>query len=320
MSIERYLHQIDVNGEHINTNVAEFSKALRLSGKYESFVTKIKTARTDLTPLHFGLLIYASYQYALLTHFTEEELKNRDWSSLIPEIETHYSSTIENALFNKNVNITEPRRYGGMILATHLLGSKAESGICDIGCGFYPKGIGSLCFDNFPKPADGPTNRLFEKICTQKLNLKNVVAVDNQDPDPKWTAACTWLPISALYKTYVLLGEKLNEKESSLTFIKANVLDENFPGELGKTFDIVFAANIMYQFSGTNKNVASVNIGKILKEEGWFLSMEYLEGGSRRRPFTYGITGYRKESSNEFSKGRELLVFDSADCQEVKIF
>jgi len=317
---ENFIGQIEVNSGHIDSNIAAFSKAVLQSGKVEVLTDHVLRLRGELPPLHFGLLTYAAYQYALLKHLTGARIGELSWEDAVEIIERDFFDTVVGTVLQENVSITNPRRYGALGMAMlHLMG-KEKVRMVDVGCGFYPDGVARLIDDPvgwLPEPVDEETRELRQLVCGGGLGIGEVVALDEREPDPEWTAACIWQPLKELPVTYDGLIQRLSGVNRSVRFVKADIASEAISGgNLGK-FGVAFMANVLYQIPGFARQRLMENVAGLLQPSGWLLSAEYLREGSRRRPFTYAISGFVK-SETEFMEKGPLFYLDCADCLQIR--
>ena len=83
--------------------------------------------------------------------------------------------------------------------------------------------------------------------------------------------------------------------------------------------DACFMANVSYQLSPSKGAQALRNINNSLKPGGWLLTADYENGGSKRRPFTYEISGRKKIEEGVFSETITLFLLDSGDCKQIAV-
>lgn len=209
-------------------------------------------------------------------------------------------------LLTRSVNITNPYRYRCLALATKLVFGNAKISVADIGCGFYPFGIGYQGNDMIPMTEDG------KEIVDFLGNYSRIEAVDLQNPDPAWTAACQWEPLNTMRLTAGLYRKLLDESE--INFTKADMVNDALKFE---KVDAVFCANILYQIPKEMRVKAMTNLRGVLKDDGRIITADFLPGGSRRRPFSYAIQTY-KVSDVGLNNGEVVLVLENADCMKVK--
>ena len=291
---ERFINQIDINSGHIDSNMAEFASFLRSDSQklfLNSLYEKINDDRSDLTPLHFGLLVFGDYRYSLATNLGISRLSELDnWEEAVELTDKNaFYRTVELIVLNKSVNITSPYRYGALTYAITELYGDTNIDVLDIGGGFYPLGVGSLSPEYLPSAQDDYTGRIKSKLDNNSLLFRRVTTVDIQEPDPLWTAACVWTPIKEIPELTKNLHEKLIASDSKIDFVLGDIcVDSWIPS---REYDVCWMANVSYQLNPEKYSQAMGNINSSLKLGGWLLVADYEKGGSKRRPFTYELTG-----------------------------
>lgn len=318
---EQYRGQLKTNLGHINGHMAEFTQ--EVVGSDSVFLTdlmnEVRRSRPELTPLHFGLLIYSAYRYALLKHLPPEVLSQLGtWNGALGFLKGNGErESIKECVLKRNVNITSPYRYGALAFAAKVLYQYSKPDILDVGCGFYPDGIGSVRPEFLPNATDSFSQNVTAALSMGGINFGRVWALDIQPPDSMWTASCKWEGIDKLSSSFQTCSIGLERVNSSIPFFLADVTSPRMNLEDLKV-DISFMANILYQLNEEQRAQALRNVAKITNDNGWFLSAEYLKGGSRRRPFTFGVTGMQKVEDGMFSEPKVLFLLDSADCMRIR--
>ncbi|EKE06108.1 MAG: hypothetical protein ACD_19C00079G0013 [uncultured bacterium] len=318
--MEKLTKQIEINSGHIDPNIADFSRSFIQNSKaVEHSIEVVSQKRPELTPLHFGLLVYSAYKYSYLVN--ENFMNNSviSWDYLLNNSSPNFTSILDDALRYKNVNITTPARYGAINLAISKLFEEKDVDLCDVGCGFYPSGINNVRSPHFPDGENNWSRGLITQLKNKDINIRYITAIDLNKLDVDWTASCLWTPLNKLTDTRDQLQKKLDVSNGHINFHVADITNESVTQLIKPSSqDVISMANVMYQLTSEMRQKAFNNVSKLLKLDGWFLSLEYLEGGSRRRPFTYGITGYQKTSDGCLQDGKLIMTLDSADCDSVK--
>lgn len=318
--MENLTKQIEINSGHIDTNIADFSRSFIQNSKaIKHSIEVVSQTRPELTPLHFGLLVYSAYRYAHLVGRSVINNSSISWNNLLNDSSSNFTSFLDDALEHKNVNITTSTRYGAINLAISKLFEEQDIDLCDVGCGFYPSGVTTVKSPYFPDGENDWSKGLVSQLRSKNLNIRHITAIDLNKLDVDWTASCLWTPLNRLVSSRDELQKKLDMSNGHVNFFVADITNENVTKFVKpNSQDVISMANVMYQLTPEMRKDAFNNVSSLLKIGGWFLSLEYLEGGSRRRPFTYGITGYRKVSNGCLEDGKLILTLDSADCNSVK--
>lgn len=319
--LEKLTKQLEINAAHIDDNIATFSRSLLSNPKsIEHSMQVVSQSRPDITPLHFGLLVYSAYRYAYLKSedFSSELIPS--WDKLLMNSEVSFTKTLDHALAHKSVNITTPARYGAINLAISTLFGDQNLNMCDVGCGFFPSGIGTIKNPIYPEGENDWNKSIINRLTSKAINIGQITAVDLNELDVDWTASCAWTSLPELVNTRCDLQNKLLSSNKDINFYVADITKDDAVRLLQpNSQNLISMANVMYQITPSMRENMFINISTILKEGGWFLSMEYLDGGSRRRPFTYGMIGYQKKAGNLLGEGKLLMTLDSADCNKIRI-
>jgi len=322
-SLESLRRQVEINSTHINEHVAAFSSVFARLVSTDTLDEIIKQ-RPTLTPLHFGLLAQASCQYIYLQH--EDEFRDlRSWNEILPVILAKHKQEMVNLITNRNISITNPRRYAVLEIITNLIFKGQPVTILDIGSGFVPLGIGVLLRkEDVPqlKFADTPTREFLSEYVLHNNNIQKIIATDIQSPDASWTAACSWLSLAELVEWDArlhLLEEASRTSTQTVEFWQIDITGDNisFVENFGRRIDLAMMSNLRYQLQPHQEQQAFNNISKILKTGGWLVSLEYMPQGSRRRPFTFGAYLYQQKEDGLQRTPYLLLRLSNADCEEI---
>ena len=317
MSLERgYEQQLSINSNHIDSSVNEFTTAFLDSSVDQEIITLVSTNRRDIPPIHFGLLIYASYQFALLDTQNQSDLSDISWHEAISHINKHNLDLLEESILEKHVSITSPGRYSALAIATKsLFDNPQDLVVLDAGCGYYPMGIGHSLEEYLPYALDQESNNLVESMNGNGFPYKKALAVDIQKPEPAWAAACTWQPLDQLHDTFSKFSEAKNNVSSSVEFQQLDLIEK--PPNVSENVDVVFLANVLYQLSDQQKEKFLSNINKVIAEDGIILTADYLPGGSRKREFTYAVQS-KVLVNGDISPGQNLFYLDTASCSQIR--
>lgn len=332
-NVESLARQIEINSGHIDPNVLDFNKVLINCEEVDDIIREVLDQRPTITPLHFGLLIQASAQYVFLKNGGREwfDVSREDlsWDWLLPEIFSKYRKDIVEVCVKKSISLTKTERYKVLQMFVNLFYGDRNNQITilDVGCGFIPQGIGSIILDNKNRPLEvigkGEYEDRARRSLSSPLPKSKIVCVDIQPPDPTWAAACCWVPIGELEQLETSLKSEMNRvlNLSPVEFHLFDITSGNLrPLSMFRgAVDVVMMSNILYQLTSDGQKVALDNIEKLLKEGGCMFSLEYLPGGSRRRPFTFGGLVYQKFEGQKFGAPLEVFRLDSADCKQVMI-
>lgn len=316
MSNESFIKQVEINSNHIDPNIADFSASLLANKKTINLVEEVLRDRPDLTPLHFGLLAFAAYRYVLLKTNEKYSSELSDWNTVLDDINKNNFGLVLDAIKSNNVNITTKDRYAVILQISKMIFNGKQLQICDVGSGYYPMGIGKMLECEYElEPADANSANKLLDLHKKHIEFSRVIASDIMQPEPSWAAACVWTNNEDLFDLRSKL-ERDFSKQNDIEFRSADVTKE-FNSVVGiNCFDIVTMANVLYQLSEEGRTRAFDNINRALLEGGWFLSLEYMKGGSRRRPYTYAVVGYKKVG-NRFEDPIILAKLDSADCKSI---
>lgn len=317
MTKESFIKQLEINSSHVDPNIAQFSSAFLVHKKTIHLVEEVLYKRPDLTPLHFGLLAFASYRYALLSTKRDYSSELSSWPTVVDDINRNHFTLVLDAMRSNNVNITTKDRYAVILQVSKMITNGKPLKICDVGSGYYPMGIGKMleCEDEL-KPADANSADKLSDLHKKNVEFSRVVASDIMQPESDWAAACVWTDNKDLFELRTELKNDYPDQQNGVEFKVADVTN-GFSRIVGKNcFDIVTMANVLYQLGEEGRMQAFSNINQALLEGGWFLSLEYMKGGSRRRPYTYAVVGYKKRGHG-FEDPVTLAKLDSADCKSI---
>lgn len=300
-----FYHQLEINSQHVNREISLFSQAVFNHPKTKDIVNYLARTRLDLTPLHFSLLFYSSYKYSFFN--TKSFATSTGWSEIIDVVNADPPLLIE-SLLNRSVNITSPYRYSAIKLAISKLSGAKPISVADIGCGFYPFGIGYQKSDCIPQDETGQTPTSLSSVYSR------IEAMDLQKPDPVWTAASQWEPIHQMQETVGKYRQLLAKSDQSIHFQIADITRQTPKIE---PVDYCFTANILYQIPIHLKEAALRNIFQILKPSGTLFTADFLPNGSRKKPFTYAIQAHHPHNGS-ISDGKIIFLLENADCKKIR--
>lgn len=307
---EDFVKQVDINSGHINEEIAGFSEAFRKSNKFLPLIDLVVRERMDLSALHFGLLSYSSYKYGFYAT-RSDRLGEASWEEVVDWCNNNDDcfEVVLDSLKQRSINITLPHRYKALGLGLKVLNDSNLVSVADVGCGFYPLGIDYSGNDCFLRNERG------ERMDVFSPTYSRIEAMDYQSLDPVWTAVSQWEPIFRLDSTIKKYRELLDSKSTNLKFYLSDVTKE-LPSI--EPVDFCFVANILYQIPKDQQLKVIDNIKGIIKPNGFLLTADFLSGGSRRRPYTYGVCSYPNEGGINLDEGRVLLLLENADCKKVR--
>lgn len=305
--VKDYQLQLEINSKHTNLEISQFSQAVIENQSTQEIVNFVGNNRPDLTSLHFGLLLYSSYKYAFYNQIDFEPGAN--WNQVITAVNNNQRVLFE-CLVEKSVNITSPYRYSAINLAISKQSGKKPVSVADIGCGFYPFGIGYKNGDCVPKTETD------EKPADFLAIYSRIEAIDLQKPDPTWAAASQWEPLSQMPGTVKKYQRLLMESDKLVNFQVGDITRQSPNIE---PVDYCFITNILYQISSNLRETTLKNISHILKREGVLLTADFLPNGSRKRPFTYAIQAhYQRNGKISLTEGKTIFLLENADCQKIR--
>jgi hypothetical protein len=174
--------------------------------------------------------VQASCQYLWLLHRDEfRDLKG--WDQILPVILEKYEQEMVDLVANRNISITNPRRYAVLKIIINLIFKEKPVTVLDIGSGFVPLGIGTLLkAENMPLPdfVDDPTKKILNEYWLKNNNIQKIIATDVQLPDASWTAACSWLSLDDLAELNTcLLEERGKTSFQTIEFRQLDIAGDN---------------------------------------------------------------------------------------------
>ncbi len=324
--IDKLKQQIEINSRHINPYVLEFNKALRNCKGIHGVIEEVLECRPTITPLHFGLLIQAAFQYVFLRNrekWHRSAGRELSWDWMLSKIIREHREEVIEVCVERNISLTNPERYAVLKATTNCLFKEKNIVVLDVGCGFIPRGIGAIFnSDHSVVPNDEDAASLIEPLLEEPLHANRIICVDVQPQDPVWTAACFWVSLNDLKRLEETFRKDATKSFASIEFRIFDITSQNLGllSELKGSVDLVMMSNILYQLSAGEQKRAFENIERLLKPKGWMLSLEYLSGGSRRKPFTFGALVYPKlGEKGGLGEPLEIFRLDNADCRQIMI-
>jgi len=243
--------QLEINSTHINEHVASFNSVFINFLPPEALV-EIVSRRPLLTSLHFGLLVQASCQYLWLQH--EDEFRGlKSWGQILPIMMEKHQREMVDLVVNKNISITDPRRYVILRIVNSIVFEDQPVTILDIGSGFIPLGIGTLLKTGdvpLPDLVDVSAKESLNRYCLKNNNIQKIIATDVQLPDASWVAACGWLSLDGLVELNTRLSEEADKPLiPTIEFRQLDIVGDNIDSvkDFEKKVDLVMMSNIRYQ-------------------------------------------------------------------------
>lgn len=316
---------------------------------FRKFIGLILEERPTLNEKHFANLFFRAIQYLKLFgsnskngsfRVTKKYPSVQTWSEYLKKVFTNQKSrkSLTTILLSKDTSTTKYQRYIAPYGILNFYFPQRMLCLVDFGCGGNYGLRGFELEENFEKVKDKTPNGFFGRLIEKKLNLKEGLAFDKENPDSldtkKWRIACSFYPKEFNQVNSVLEFEERLRKSRKVAFKKID-LTRVLPSPNGNNsrdissspFDAVIISSILYQMNSIEQEVVIERAKKVLKRDGIIIVQDFARKNALNskilefddswfnKPF-----GYRTFVSRSLTEWKflEVLQWDSGRCSEVR--
>lgn len=247
--------------------------------------------RSGITDKHLTSLLYRGYQHV---KFRDEDLSYRNFnnpSQWEDELTTFLEDPQSAALFTdtlqtRSTTTTIYQRYAGpYAVLSNLYGDRPIS-IADLGCG---GNYGLRGFDQkipFNTIYDHTPRATVSSLLTNRINLRDGIAIDQQDPDEaetqRWRLACRFYPGELDNLNETIAFENQLQQSERVRFVQGDLLKPTSLPRI-RPQDAVILSTVLYQLDTDQRTEVLETAKKLLAPKGVIIVQDFA-GRDRLQP------------------------------------